>query len=632
MEGQIIISAIKNSDIELKNEPILKLIMRNDRDHNEENQIRSYFKEKTRDINSFLNYYNREQICYLLDKYDLIIRSSKCPNDFSQLSLLSLMIEYNKYDINYVFDILFIKNIFSKFSEELNNNKHPIKLLIIIKCIQILINNFVYSEEYDLKKHQNRIKYFKNKLRDIIIRSIREFERINLKNITFDFLDEMSLEDIYELIILETIKRRNFFESEEDEQIFEQINLNLIPLSGKIFGHIKPFFIEKNSLFQRFEINDLASIKEKKNIRFTYICIKYIFKSPIFVYQINLLTKNLANIKKLVLQNLSSVKGESSINENEIKFLLTFISDYYIQLFEGKGNKEPTGGNKPNNNPDNNDNQNNDPDNDNITSKYNKIGGNSRNSLNCPTQIPKSNNTSKQQNEKKTISQDKNSYDTDTNENSEKPNKQKLKKLKKLTKSIREFIQDEFIQKFIPKLIILIEILYDKSKNEKNVDFYFYGEGKNPIEKDKIELIHNYEEYEGINDIDKNFTKFCDFIKEIADYLKNSEIKFNPIIKLEFKIEEYYDSNRNSELKNITCYYTFINQFKSKNGEKEYMNYKDIDILCYGIDGKSQGFIFLVEELSNLDYINKKYDYKKDFKIYTFNINSRITYPNLQIV
>ena len=170
MEAQIIISAIKNSDIELKNEPILKLIMRNDRDHNEENQIRSYFKEKTRDINSFLNYYNREQICYLLDKYDLIIRSSKCPNDFSQLSLLSLMIEYNKYDINYVFDIVFIKNIFSKFSEELNNNKHPIKLLIIIKCIQILINNFVYSEEYDLKKHQNRIKYFKNKLRDITVK------------------------------------------------------------------------------------------------------------------------------------------------------------------------------------------------------------------------------------------------------------------------------------------------------------------------------------------------------------------------------------------------------------------------------------------------------------------------------
>ena len=52
------------------------------------------------------------------------------------------------------------------------------------------------------------------------------------------------------------------------------------------------------------------------------------------------------------------------------------------------------------------------------------------------------------------------------------------------------------------------------------------------------------------------------------------------------------------DLYNITCHYTFVNQI---NNNKQ-LKFKDENVLVHSIDGKSQGFINLMNELDHEDY------------------------------
>ena len=148
------------------------------------------------------------------------------------------------------------------------------------------------------------------------------------------------------------------------------------------------------------------------------------------------------------------------------------------------------------------------------------------------------------------------------------------------------------------------EITYGKDNQEiKDIkELKLNADYENLSEKDK--------QIEGGEILYKNYKKFVNFMKEIEDYIKHSEIKFNPQIILEiFKeeklINEENNSNEYKDLYNITCKSTFINQLDN-NYE---MTFKDENILVRSINGKSQGFINLINELTNDDYTNENFKY-----------------------
>jgi len=97
----------------------------------------------------------------------------------------------------------------------------------------------------------------------------------------------------------------------------------------------------------------------------------------------------------------------------------------------------------------------------------------------------------------------------------------------------------------------------------------------------------------------------------LEELIINTNIPFNPRIKLELKKEDYNDMNVNSDhteykdIYNVTCISTFINQLDN-NRE---MKFKDENILVKGIDGKYQGFTFLINELTNEDYEGEVFKY-----------------------
>ena len=137
-----------------------------------------------------------------------------------------------------------------------------------------------------------------------------------------------------------------------------------------------------------------------------------------------------------------------------------------------------------------------------------------------------------------------------------------------------------------------------KSIDELKID----GNYDNLTEEDKINTLSEK--------IYKNYKRLVAFIKEIEDYIKNSGIQFNPQIELELKKEDV-DINENEEaheykdLYNITCKSTFINQLQ----EGEVLSFRDENILVHSINGKSQGFINLINELNNEDYLDADFQY-----------------------
>jgi hypothetical protein len=176
-------------------------------------------------------------------------------------------------------------------------------------------------------------------------------------------------------------------------------------------------------------------------------------------------------------------------------------------------------------------------------------------------------------------------------------------------------IDPELANKIMNKLYINIYI----DKNEEGgakikKEEYFYGEKKLKIEKESLHKEANYEEithqenkYENVY---KNYKRLLKVLEEIEECIKNENIPFNPLIELEFTNENnkiYSEENKGGhrQYNNITL----ISRFKNQIGDKKLLEFLDKDILVYGLDSKSQGFLYLINELTNEDYENEIFTY-----------------------
>ena len=112
-----------------------------------------------------------------------------------------------------------------------------------------------------------------------------------------------------------------------------------------------------------------------------------------------------------------------------------------------------------------------------------------------------------------------------------------------------------------------------------------------------IDLHRNYNYSQEKSIIYKNYLKLLSFFDEIEEYIKNAKIKKSSQIKMKIEKNEK-KVNKNKNIYYMTCTSIYENFFKNK---KEYA-FKDENILVNNIDSLEQGFIYLINELSNNDY------------------------------
>ena len=130
-------------------------------------------------------------------------------------------------------------------------------------------------------------------------------------------------------------------------------------------------------------------------------------------------------------------------------------------------------------------------------------------------------------------------------------------------------------------------ILFGENEITDDYSEDYYIKIKNSTEKEKY---------------DKKFKGYIEFKNKVMKYIEDQKnnIRLKTIIKLEIKPVTENDGRRYEpeefyKFKNIEC----ISSYKYKKIEYKY---KDQNILKYGINGKSPGFIFLINELCNDDY------------------------------
>ena len=117
-------------------------------------------------------------------------------------------------------------------------------------------------------------------------------------------------------------------------------------------------------------------------------------------------------------------------------------------------------------------------------------------------------------------------------------------------------------------------------------------------EIENLERHYNYDNiindenlYYEERDLYKNYKRLLLFLEQIEENILSPKIKlFNP--EISFEIERPKDSKKNKDkIYYLTCLYTF-NELK----------FIDRNILVNGINSKTRGFIFLINELTNEDY------------------------------
>ena len=527
------------------------------------NEIINISKSEKEKMMQFL-FFNRKRFHNILYDIEESYNISNEKLSISELFYLSLLILEMPEIINYTYSIDFLRTFNTEFF--IDKELKPIRKIILAKIMLILISNFKGEEEYDEDEFGEETEKMENETKNIITNNLNIFNEFNMN------LDNeiyyCKIENIYVEIIGSLIKHNKFNDYNYCMDIIEQIDIENININKTIFEGLSNILNSKENYMNIYNLTNISDLLNENKINFYYILIKFILKNSYYIYNIDFLN---SNIKKFIKYIKIIFEGKGSlinndiihkdINNKKITEILEILSiKYYYNLFT------------------------------NFLEKSKKIP------LNQGLERKNDGNEKEFVNSK---SSESDSFDNETIEQKIEFNKAKeiLTKLYlKINISPMENDENHFSFK---------EITYGKDNQKKIKDIKelkLNADYENLSEKDK--------QIEGGEILYKNYKKFVNFMKEIEDYIKHSEIKFNPQIILEiFKeeklINEENNSNEYKDLYNITCKSTFINQLDN-NYE---MTFKDENILVRSINGKSQGFINLINELTNDDYTNENFKY-----------------------
>ena len=173
-----------------------------------------------------------------------------------------------------------------------------------------------------------------------------------------------------------------------------------------------------------------------------------------------------------------------------------------------------------------------------------------------------------------------------------------------INKEKREKIPIDELKEVLKEFRIVINLQYLENE-EVNFSYHI---------KDKEIKLYKNGEYDCKKPEEKNYLEYIKFNdkveKFIKDNIKNIKKKGKIVLILKFKSKEQKNQSQLKENKNQNLYVVDCESHFEKNDEGKVDEvigrFNDDNVLINGISGKNPGFIFLVNELCNDDYDNKK--------------------------
>ena len=286
-----------------------------------------------------LGFNNKNTIHDILYYCDQIIKINDfMKNDLTSNFYLVLLIRDQPDLINYSISLKYIQD----FSEQKKNEKLIYNNLINAKATVELINNYNNSDTNDRDTKDDIVSNLKNENIELIkniINKLKKFDIIlNLEDVI-----EMNIDELYIKIIIILINTGKLSDYEFAKEIFLQLKLDEINIpifiNELIFKKILETLNTNNQNIKKYIITKIEDSFDKNIINFLYLLLNYIFKNPIYIYNIPLLSQTREKIVEFVKSNEFielSVKRHYDVEkfENVIHKLLD--SEYYSLYYLDK--------------------------------------------------------------------------------------------------------------------------------------------------------------------------------------------------------------------------------------------------------------------------------------------------------
>ena len=533
--------------ITINEDPIAKLI-------SNYKEIKSILNDKDKNMIKFL-YYNRKQFHEILyNEEELInLNENEQNKNLYYYFYLFLLINENRDIMNYIYDFKYIENKY----QILLNEKSQLKQIILSRIFIQLIDNFKCSEEYMDEDDENE--KLDNILRYCEIAIEKNIDAINKYNLEKNDIQNKNIDDIYIQIIIWLIKNNKFEDYDYSYNIINDLDLENINITNNMFIELSKILNEKD-IIKRYEILEENDLLDINKINFFYILLKYILKSPIYIYHNYFLSKTRKNI-------ISFIKSKSTlnINDNNIKLKIEYIIHIFLDSLYYSHNIFILNKDKLDE-----------------FDTYSKT----QDVYNYNSQMNSSfNNIGLSFNDSYLSNISKKSFKSNYNEDEN---------------QIVKNIEDETWLKILDNCCFQIEIIKYKNK-------YFFDYKDNKINEIK--------QYEGFFKDNQNKSYYYEYYKKILYFLRYLEKNFKKELKdnIKFNIEIKL-VNKKDNFFNIDCIYNY------KNPEDKYVKiFKDSNILNEKNEKKFyDGFNFLVAEI-NSNYDLLKLEDIKIFDDYSFN-------------
>lgn len=284
-------------------------------------------------------YLNRNIIQKILYDEDIILRINNENinyNGIKSLFYIALAIYKDRDILNYSYNKIFINDLYEKVKKEENDKKKLILYIILDILIENYkqLNNSTESDDTDIKeKISEEIKNYINQNLSLF----DEFE-LNIKSINKDTID---IEELYIKIIISLYRDKKIDNMEYDSSgLLEILDMRNIEPTNKMYESFKKEFDENSSkeYLNIYKIKSKEDLDNEKIINFYYIQFKYIFKNPIYLYNIQFFLDSRNSVKQIIysdysiLENLLKNNNLSSFEKKKLFVLNTLLDSKYYTL------------------------------------------------------------------------------------------------------------------------------------------------------------------------------------------------------------------------------------------------------------------------------------------------------------
>ena len=439
----------------------------------------------------------------------------------------------------HIVDYAYSINLIKQINDIQNNikNNEKYKKILFSHIIIQLINNYNDNDNINQSEEEAKLLNVIEKSNiEIIKNNLNAFKELDLKMNTDDIIAKR-IDKIYIELLIGLLRKKKLEYTDYIINLNNELDLSNINLTKTMLHELFKFLSNEKILMNDYLIEKENDISNSQKLNFYNVLLNYILKNSIYIYQNSNLMKIRKNILKIIKSNALNWQIKDTI-KNKIELFLD--SEYYFHKYFHNNNQALKGNHI------------------NFSGSMNPFSASSfinKESSKGDSMLNKifTNTT------KKEISLIKTLY-----------NKQIASKL--LNQKIILEVNSEGKTNYICKINI----------NQNTILEY------NDLKNLKID----------INDenLKKSYNKFLTILSDIEKYFqKNSKKSFPFKIILDFKIENNGEKGmiNNNSLYNLSVVYNLhVGQNTS--------SFKDDDILsCEDIE-KADGFLFLIQEISEI--------------------------------